>query len=133
MNMAALWNLPVIYACENNGYSEYTKTEEIAAGSIMAGPRPSASRPPGRRAGRAGRQRPDGASWWSAARKGEGPFFMELMTYRYHGHHVGDINREYYRSKDEEKDWKENKDPIIRFARLPRPRKASRRRRNSRR
>jgi TPP-dependent pyruvate/acetoin dehydrogenase alpha subunit len=39
---------------------------------------------------------------------------MELMTYRYHGHHVGDINREYYRSKDEEKDWKENKDPITR-------------------
>jgi TPP-dependent pyruvate/acetoin dehydrogenase alpha subunit len=37
------------------------------------------------------------------ARKGEGPFFMELMTYRYHGHHVGDINREYYRSKDERK------------------------------
>jgi pyruvate/2-oxoglutarate/acetoin dehydrogenase E1 component len=35
-------------------------------------------------------------------RKGEGPFFIELMTYRYHGHHVGDINREYYRSKDEE-------------------------------
>jgi hypothetical protein len=32
-------------------------------------------------------------------RKGEGPFFMELMTYRYHGHHVGDINREYYRSE----------------------------------
>jgi TPP-dependent pyruvate/acetoin dehydrogenase alpha subunit len=51
-------------------------------------------------------------------RKGEGPFFMELMTYRYHGHHVGDINREYYRSKDEEKDWKENKDPIIRSAPL---------------
>ncbi len=48
-------------------------------------------------------------------RKGEGPFFIELMTYRYHGHHVGDINREYYRSKDEEKDWKENRDPIIRF------------------
>ena len=40
---------------------------------------------------------------------------MELMTYRYHGHHVGDINREYYRSKAEEKDWKENRDPIVRF------------------
>jgi pyruvate dehydrogenase E1 component alpha subunit len=49
------------------------------------------------------------------ARKGEGPFFMELMTYRYHGHHVGDINREYYRSKDEEKEWKTNRDPIVRF------------------
>jgi len=48
-------------------------------------------------------------------RQGEGPFFIELKTYRYHGHHVGDINREYYRSKAEEKDWKENRDPIVRF------------------
>jgi TPP-dependent pyruvate/acetoin dehydrogenase alpha subunit len=115
MNMAALWNLPVIYACENNGYSEYTKTEEIAAGSIMA------------RAEAFGIEshQVDGQDVMAVndltrklverARKGEGPFFMELMTYRYHGHHVGDINREYYRSKDEEKDWKENKDPIIRF------------------
>jgi len=38
------------------------------------------------------------------------------MTYRYHGHHVGDINREYYRSKDEEKEWRDNKDPITLFA-----------------
>ncbi|MCL1627740.1 thiamine pyrophosphate-dependent dehydrogenase E1 component subunit alpha [Roseibaca sp. V10] len=115
MNMAALWNLPVIYACENNGYSEYTKTEEIAAGSITA------------RAEAFGIEahQVDGQDVLAVneltqklvarARKGEGPFFIELMTYRYHGHHVGDINREYYRSKDEEKDWKENRDPIVRF------------------
>jgi acetoin:2,6-dichlorophenolindophenol oxidoreductase subunit alpha len=115
MNMAALWKLPVIYACENNGYSEYTKTEEIAAGSITA------------RAEAFGIEahQVDGqdvlavnalaAKLVARARKGEGPFFIELMTYRYHGHHVGDINREYYRSKAEEKDWRENRDPIIRF------------------
>lgn len=115
MNMAALWNLPVIYACENNGYSEYTRTEEIAAGSITS------------RAEAFGIEafQIDGQDVLAVnkltehvvyrCRKNEGPFFIELMTYRYHGHHVGDINREYYRSKEEEKDWKENRDPIIRF------------------
>jgi pyruvate dehydrogenase E1 component alpha subunit len=115
MNMAALWKLPVIYACENNGYSEYTKTDEIAAGSITA------------RAEAFGIEafKVDGQDVLAVneltqklvarCRKGEGPFFIELETYRYHGHHVGDINRQYYRSKDEEKDWKENRDPIIRF------------------
>ena len=114
MNMAALWKLPVIYACENNGYSEYTRTEEIAAGSITA------------RAEAFGIEahQVDGQDVLAVndlarklvarARKGEGPFFIELMTYRYHGHHVGDINREYYRSKSEE-EWKDNRDPIIRF------------------
>ncbi|MBS1302053.1 thiamine pyrophosphate-dependent dehydrogenase E1 component subunit alpha [Loktanella sp. SALINAS62] len=115
MNMAALWNLPVIYACENNGYSEYTKTEEIAAGSITA------------RAEAFGIEafKVDGQDVLAVneltqklvarCRKGEGPFFIELETYRYHGHHVGDINREYYRTKDEEKSWKEDRDPIVRF------------------
>ncbi|MEH6725418.1 MAG: thiamine pyrophosphate-dependent dehydrogenase E1 component subunit alpha [Hyphomicrobiales bacterium] len=116
MNMAALWNLPVIYACENNGYSEYTRTEEIAAGSITA------------RAEAFGIEahQVDGQDVLAVntlaqklvarARNGEGPFFIELMTYRYHGHHVGDINREYYRTKDEEKHWKEERDPITLFS-----------------
>lgn len=115
MNMAALWRLPVIYACENNGYSEYTRTDEIAAGSITA------------RAEAFGIEahQVDGQdvlavnaltqSLAERCRKGEGPFMMELKTYRYHGHHVGDINREYYRSKDEERRWKEERDPITLF------------------
>jgi TPP-dependent pyruvate/acetoin dehydrogenase alpha subunit len=45
------------------------------------------------------------------ARTGEGPAFLCCDTYRYHGHHVGDINREYYRPKVEEQDWKE-RDPL---------------------
>ena len=48
-------------------------------------------------------------------RQGEGPFFLQLDTYRYYGHHVGDINREYYRSKEEETFWKTKRDPIANF------------------
>ena len=115
MNMAALWNLPVIYACENNGYSEYTKTAEIAAGSLL------------KRAEAFGIEahQVDGQDVLAVndlttklvarARKGEGPFFIQLDTYRYHGHHVGDINREYYRAKDEEALWKTERDPIVNF------------------
>jgi len=116
MNMAALWKLPVIYACENNGYSEYTRTDEIAAGEITA------------RADAFGIEafRVDGQDVLAVnaltrdlvgrCRKGDGPFFVELETYRYHGHHVGDISRTYYRSKEEEADWKANRDPITLFA-----------------
>jgi acetoin:2,6-dichlorophenolindophenol oxidoreductase subunit alpha len=46
------------------------------------------------------------------ARQGEGPSFLVCNTYRYSGHHVGDINREYYRSKGEEQQWKSQRDPI---------------------
>ncbi|MBN9255718.1 MULTISPECIES: thiamine pyrophosphate-dependent dehydrogenase E1 component subunit alpha [unclassified Mesorhizobium] len=117
MNMAALWKLPVIYACENNGYSEYTKTAEIAAGSLLA------------RAEAFGIEafQVDGQDVLAVnelterlvarCRNGEGPFFVQLDTYRYHGHHVGDINREYYRSKDEEALWKTERDPIVNFGR----------------
>jgi pyruvate dehydrogenase E1 component alpha subunit len=46
------------------------------------------------------------------ARRGEGPAFLECKTYRYYGHHVGDINRAYYRSKEEEQEWKTKHDPL---------------------
>lgn len=115
MNMAALWNLPVIYACENNLYGEYTHVSEMAAGEICE------------RAKAFGIEsfKVDGQDVLAVnrltqelvqrARKGEGPFFVELTTYRYHGHHVGDINRTYYRSKQEEAEWKEKRDPISNF------------------
>src|SRR5215468_358528 len=45
-------------------------------------------------------------------RSGGGPAFLVCQTYRFHGHHVGDINREYYRSKQEEQLWKTERDPL---------------------
>ena len=115
MNMAALWDLPVIYACENNLYGEYTHVSEMAAGALMD--RASAFGIEGHEV--------DGQDVLAVnelsqqlvarARNGEGPFFMLLNTYRYHGHHVGDINRAYYRSKEEETLWKETRDPITNF------------------
>ena len=45
-------------------------------------------------------------------RRGEGPAFLECKTYRYYGHHVGDVNRE-YRTREEEKEWMTGRDPLL--------------------
>ena len=48
----------------------------------------------------------------NSARSGAGPAFLQCNTYRFHGHHVGDIDRAYYRSKKEEEEWKTQRDPV---------------------
>jgi pyruvate dehydrogenase E1 component alpha subunit len=116
MNLAKLFKLPVVYVCENNLYTEYTHFSETTAGDIV---------------GRATAFGLDGAAvdgqdvravYTTAkrmvdnARKGEGPAFLLCNTYRYHGHHVGDISREYYRSKQEEQTWKTERDPVRNFS-----------------
>jgi acetoin:2,6-dichlorophenolindophenol oxidoreductase subunit alpha len=112
MNLAALWKLPVIYACENNMYNEYTHFLETTAGEIAA--RPAAF---GMAVATVDGQ--DVRAVFTAAtrlidaaRRGEGPGFLVCNTYRYHGHHVGDIAREYYRPKAEELQWKGDRDPL---------------------
>jgi acetoin:2,6-dichlorophenolindophenol oxidoreductase subunit alpha len=112
MNMASLWQLPILYVCENNRYTEYTPVAETAAGDLAA------------RAAAFGilSERVDGqdvrAVYAAAqrlverARGGGGPAFLLCDTYRYYGHHVGDIQRTYYRSKEEEEYWKTQRDPI---------------------
>src|ERR671919_1424793 len=111
MNMAALWKLPVIYVCENNLYGEYTPCGETIAGEILA------------RAKAFGihAETVDGQDVQAVnvtmrrlverARRGEGPAFLECKTYRYYGHHVGDVNRE-YRTREEEKEWMTKHDPL---------------------
>jgi pyruvate dehydrogenase E1 component alpha subunit len=112
MNLAQLWKLPVIYVCENNLYTEYTHYSETTAGDIVA--RGAAF---GLHAesvdGQDVRAVHDTATRLvERARQGQGPAFLCCNTYRYSGHHVGDINREYYRSKQEEQRWKTERDPI---------------------
>jgi acetoin:2,6-dichlorophenolindophenol oxidoreductase subunit alpha len=112
MNLAVLWKLPVIYVCENNLYNEYTHYSETTAGDILGR---------GRAFGVLA-ETVDGqdvrvvhqtaGKLVERARRGEGPALLVCNTYRYAGHHVGDINREYYRSKQEELEWKTNRDPI---------------------
>jgi pyruvate dehydrogenase E1 component alpha subunit len=116
MNLAALWKLPVIYACENNLYNEYTHYSETTAGNILA-------RGPAFGVPAESVDGQDVRAVYSTARRlverarnGEGPAFLVCNTYRYTGHHVGDINREYYRSKQEEQEWKTKRDPIQNFA-----------------
>ncbi len=116
MNLAQLFKLPVIYVCENNLYTEYTHFEETTAGDILS--RASAF---GIEAATVDGQNvravhEHAQALVERARRGGGPGFLLCNTYRYHGHHVGDINREYYRSKQEEQTWKSERDPIANFA-----------------
>ena len=112
MNIAALWKLPVIYVCENNMYNEYTHYSETTAGDILA--RPAAFGIPAESVdGQDVRAVYEVASRLvDRARAGKGPAFLLCNTYRYRGHHVGDVNREYYRAKQEEQKWMTERDPI---------------------
>src|SRR6202167_1532132 len=115
MNMAQLFQLPVIYVCENNLYTEYTHFSETTAGDILSRATAfgvEAAKVDGQdvRAVNEVAQR-----LVERARSGGGPAFLLCDTYRYHGHHVGDINREYYRSKQEEQTWRTERDPIANF------------------
>jgi len=117
MNMAALWQLPVIYVCENNMYNEYTHYLEATAGDILGRPKAFGIET----------REVDGqdvramyavtAELVERSRNGNGPAFLLANTYRYHGHHVGDVDRAYYRSKDEEALWRDERDPLAIFGR----------------
>jgi len=116
MNMAALWKLPVIYVCENNLYNEYTHNSETIAGDILT--RAKGFGVPGVSVDGQDVQAVHDAAkkLIDNARAGGGPQFLLCSTYRFTGHHVGDVNREYYRSKQEEQLWKTERDPITLFS-----------------
>lgn len=111
LNMAKVWNLPVLYVCENNLYGIGTRIDRSTAVveqyKRVAGYNIPSAQTDGQ----------DIESVYAAAkiavdhvRSGKGPYFLELMTYRYRGHSMSDSNA--YRAKDEERMWGK-RDPII--------------------
>jgi pyruvate dehydrogenase E1 component alpha subunit len=113
MNMAAVWNLPSIFVCENNAYAESTpqtyhqKIEDVAVRAVAYG-MPSAL-VDGNDAGAVYQAAREAVA---RARAGDGPTLIEAKTYRVRGHYEGDP--EIYRTKEEVETWKE-KCPIERW------------------
>ena len=112
LNLAAIWKLPVVFVCENNGYMEYTPIERVIPVARPAADRASAY-------GLAAIEvdgndvnavRSATAEAVAAARNGAGPTLIEAVTYRHSGHSVADPAA--YRSSDEVDSWKE-RDPLL--------------------
>ena len=110
MNMAALWKLPVLYVIENNGYAMGTSGARHAAGELYR--RGEGYGIPG--------ERVDGMDVFTVQaaarqaldyiRSGNGPYLLEVMTYRYRGHSISDPGK--YRSKEEVEQYRTERDPI---------------------
>ncbi|MGD8640652.1 MAG: pyruvate dehydrogenase (acetyl-transferring) E1 component subunit alpha [Gammaproteobacteria bacterium] len=111
LNMAKIWDLPVLFVCENNLYGIGTRIDRSTAVldqyKRVCGYDMPAKQVDGQ----------DIEIVYDAAmeavdhvRSGNGPYFLELKTYRYRGHSMSDSNA--YREKEEEKEWA-SRDPII--------------------
>jgi pyruvate/2-oxoglutarate/acetoin dehydrogenase E1 component/TPP-dependent pyruvate/acetoin dehydrogenase alpha subunit len=116
LNLAAIWDLPVIFLCENNGYAVFTRPQSVMRVANIAD-RASAYGIPGVVV--------DGMDAVAVhavvdqavarARSGQGPTLIEAKTYRWGGHHTGDPGTG-YRSREEVEAWKQ-RDPIPRLRR----------------
>lgn len=112
LNLAAIWQLPIVFVCENNGFAEWTATAELTAGRIVDRGTPFGI--PSTRL--------DGNDLFAVlevvggacerARAGEGPSLVEAVTYRTHGHLIGEeALTSSYRAAEEVDEWRE-RDPI---------------------
>lgn len=110
LNLSKVWQLPVLWVVENNKYGMGTTVERASAVSEIRQKAEGYGIPNARVNGmqvldvRAAAQ-----EHLAYVRAGNGPFFLEAVTYRYRGHSMGDPER--YREKDEIEKWKEE-DPI---------------------
>ncbi len=113
VNLAAVWKLPIVFICENNQYGMGTSIERASAVPEMRQKAVGYGLP---------NDQVDGMELLTVreataqaiehARSGAGPYFLEVITYRYRGHSMGDPER--YRKQDEIKKWQAD-DPIGKF------------------
>jgi pyruvate dehydrogenase E1 component alpha subunit len=110
-NMAELWKLPVIYVIENNRYAMGTSVSRASAQSDFS-KRGASFNIPGKQADgmdvRAVKAAGDEAVAW--CRAGNGPFILEMQTYRYRGHSMSDPAK--YRTREEVEKVRHDQDPI---------------------
>jgi pyruvate dehydrogenase E1 component alpha subunit len=115
MNLAALWRLPVLFCCENNRYAMGTALDLSEAATDLAGRAATYGMPAGVVDGMdVGAVEAAASEAVDAIRRGDGPRFLELQTYRFRAHSMYDP--ELYRTKAEVEEWRE-RDPIDGFVR----------------
>ena len=114
LNLASAWKLPIIFICENNFFAIGTSLARVSPPKELYKRAKAYDMPSEQVDGMdvlAVREAVERAA--DRARDGDGPSFIEAVTYRYRGHSMSDPDD--YRTKREEKIWKE-RDPIVRLA-----------------
>ncbi|MAF68064.1 MAG: pyruvate dehydrogenase (acetyl-transferring) E1 component subunit alpha [Micavibrio sp.] len=112
-NMAALWKLPVLYVIENNQYGMGTSVKRSSAGDLYR--RGEGYNIPGERVDGMDVLEVQAAAEQalSYVREGNGPYILEMMTYRFRGHSMSDPAK--YRTKEELSSYKDEQDPIVKI------------------
>lgn len=110
LNLSKVWELPVLWVCENNLYGMGTSVDRASAVMEIRQKAEGYQIPNSRINGMDVLEvRKTAEKFIKQVRSGKGPYFLEIVTYRYRGHSMGDPER--YRSPDEVKKWQES-DPI---------------------
>jgi pyruvate dehydrogenase E1 component alpha subunit len=110
-NMAKLWSLPVVYIVENNQYGMGTRIDRVSSTTDLSQRGLSFDIPGEQVDGmdvRAVKEAGDRAVQW--AREGNGPYILEMLTYRYRGHSMSDPAK--YRTREEVDKMRTERDPI---------------------